>query len=197
VRRALDLPEDAPLVGAIGRLNTQKGHRYLLEAAPSIVSAHPRVHFLIAGDGDLLPSLREQARALGLGDRVRFAGHRTDVPDLLGAIDLLAIPSLYEGTPLALFEAMAAGKAIVSSAVDGCAEVIEDGRTGLLVPPQDPAALAHAISRLLADEPLRLELSAAARAASARYDVAAGVAQMQDLYDEALAHAAARRAGGH
>ena len=195
VRRELQIPDDAPVVGAIGRLNTQKGHAYLLEAAPAILETEPRAFFLIAGDGDLMEPLRQQARALGLAERVRFAGHRSDVPDLLGAIDVLAIPSLYEGTPLALFEAMAAGKAIVSSAVDGCAEVLEQGRTALLVPPRDAAALAVAISSLLRDAEQRRALSGAARAASRSYDIAACVARMQDLYDEVLAEGDARSPG--
>ncbi|HVQ27938.1 MAG TPA: glycosyltransferase [Vicinamibacteria bacterium] len=196
VRRELLIPEEAPVVGAIGRLNTQKGHTYLLEAAPRILQADGRTFFLIVGDGDLMDPLRQQARALGLGDRVRFAGHRSDVPDVLGAIDVLAIPSLYEGTPLALFEAMAAGKAIVSSAVDGCAEVLEHGRTALLVPPRDKDALAAAIGTLLADPDQRRALSEAARAASRAYDIATCVARMQDLYDEVLAADVPRRPGG-
>lgn len=187
VRRELQIPDDAPVVGAIGRLNTQKGHAYLLEAAPAILRAEPRAFLLVVGDGDLMEPLRQQARALGIAERVRFAGHRTDVPDLLGAIDVLAIPSLYEGTPLALFEAMAAGKAIVSSAVDGCAEVLEEGRTALLVPPRDAPALAAAIGSLLADSEGRGALSEAARAASRSYDIATCVARMQDLYAEVLA----------
>ena len=195
VRRELQIPDDAPVVGAIGRLNTQKGHAYLLEAAPAILQAEPRAFFLVAGDGDLMEPLRQQARALGIAERIRFAGHRTDVPDLLGAIDVLAIPSLYEGTPLALFEAMAAGKAIVSSAVDGCAEVLEEGVTALLVPPRDAPALAAAIGSLLADGERRRALSEAARSASRSYDIAACVARMQDLYDEVLAEGTARSSG--
>jgi len=192
VRRELGLGDDSPVVGSIGRLNTQKGHAFLLEAAPAVLAAHPAVRFLVVGDGDLMASLQAQAHGLGLGDRVRFAGHRADVPDLLGAIDVLAIPSLYEGTPLALFEAMAAGKAIVATAVDGCAEILEDGSTARLVPPRDPKALATALVSLLADPAERGRLSAAARAASRRYDIATCVAQMQDLYDEALALASRR-----
>ena len=131
--------------------------------------------------------LRRQAEELGIASSVVFAGHRPDVPALLGAIDVFAISSTYEGTPLALFEAMAAGKAIVSTAVDGCREVLEDGLTGLLVPPRDPEALAAALRRSLDDEALRASLAARAREASARYDISACVARMQDLYDEVLA----------
>ena len=141
---------------------------------------------LVAGDGDLMADLRQQAAALGIADRVVFAGHRTDVPDLLGALDVFCISSLYEGTPLALFEAMAAGKAIVSTSVDGCREVLEDGVTGVLVPPADAAALASGLDRVLGDATLREGLGRRALAASRRYDVRACVDQMQDFYDELL-----------
>lgn len=184
VRAALAVPEDAVVVGSIGRLNEQKGHRYLLDAMARVGGP---AWLLLAGDGDLMPALREQAAALGIADRVVFAGHRSDVPDLLGAIDVFAISSIYEGTPLALFEAMAAGKAIVSTAVDGCREVLRDGETGLLVPARDPAALAAALGRVASDAALRHALAEAARRDSARYDIGACVDAMQDVYDEVLA----------
>jgi glycosyltransferase involved in cell wall biosynthesis len=130
--------------------------------------------------------LRAQAEALGIAGRVTFAGHRTDVRALLGALDVFCISSTYEGTPLALFEAMAAGRAIVSTAVDGCREVLEDGVTGLLVPPRDPPALAAALGRVLDDEGLRRSLAESARAASTRYDIRACVTAMERLYDEVL-----------
>jgi glycosyltransferase involved in cell wall biosynthesis len=189
-RRELGLPADAPVVGSISRLSEQKGHRYLLDAAARVLARRKDVRFLIVGDGDQREVLRRQADALGIASSVIFAGHRTDVPALLGALDVFCISSTYEGTPLALFEAMAAGKAIVSTAVDGCREVLEDGVTGLLVPPRDPEALATALSRALDDAGLRTALAKRAREASARYDIAACVAQMQDLYDEVLAEKA-------
>jgi len=186
VRRDLGLPEDAPLFGTVGRLNAQKGHRFLIDAAALVLTRRPEARVLVAGDGDLMDDLRAQAAALGVSDRVVFTGHRTDVPDLLGALDVFCLSSLYEGTPLALFEAMAAGKAIVSTAVDGCREVLEDGATALLVPPSDAPALASAIERLLADAALRRGLADRALAASRRYDVSACVDQMQAFYDDLL-----------
>lgn len=185
-RRSLGIPGDVPVVGAVGRLSAQKGHRFLLDAAARLAAGEPRVLFLLVGDGDQEPLLREQARALGMHERVVFAGHRKDVPDVLGAIDVLCISSTYEGTPLALFEAMAAGKAIVSTAVDGCREVLEDGRTALLVPPADAEALAGALARVLADGELAARLARAARAESEKYDIGRCVEQMQALYDEVL-----------
>jgi glycosyltransferase involved in cell wall biosynthesis len=187
VRRGLGIADDATVVGTIGRLSAQKGHRYLLDAAAGLAHGRPDLRILVAGDGDLMEPLKAQATALGLGGRVVFTGHRSDVPDLLGALDVFVISSTYEGTPLALFEAMAAGKAIVSTAVDGCREVLEDGLTGVLVPPADPPALAAALSRVVDDAALRASLSAAARRASGRYDIAECVRRMQDLYDEVLA----------
>ncbi len=189
VRQELGLPVDAPVVGTIGRLSLQKGHRYLVEAAARILAQRPETRFLVAGDGDLLEPLRAQAKTLGIAEKVVYAGHRTDVRDLLGAIDVFAISSLYEGTPLALFEAMAAGKTIVSTAVDGCREVLEDGQTGLLVPAADAESLAQAILRVLGDDTLRASLSAKARAASHRYDVRTCVDEMQQVYEEVTAGA--------
>jgi glycosyltransferase involved in cell wall biosynthesis len=186
-RRSLGIAEDALVVGAIGRLNEQKGHRYLVEAAPALLGPRPSAHVLIVGDGDQMEPLKAQAAALGLAARVTFAGHRTDIPALLGALDVFAISSTYEGTPLALFEALAAGKPIVSTAVDGCREVLEEGVTGLLVPPRDGPALAAALGRVLDDAGLRRSLADNARGASTRYDIRACVASMEALYDEVLA----------
>ena len=185
-RKALGLPDNAVVFGTIGRLSTQKGHAFLLDAARQVLAAHAAARLLVVGDGDLLAPLREQAHALGIADRTVFAGHRTDVPDMLGALDVFCISSLYEGTPLALFEAMAAGKAIVSTAVDGCREVLAEGETGLLVPPQDATALAAALARVVGDPKLRVSLGMRAREASRLYDVRGCVDAMQALYDDLL-----------
>jgi glycosyltransferase involved in cell wall biosynthesis len=186
-RQSLGVAEDALVVGTIGRLSEQKGHRYLIEAAAALLPTRPKVHLVLVGDGDQMETLKAQAATLGIASRVTLAGHRADVPALLGAIDVFAISSTYEGTPLALFEAMAAGKAIVSTAVDGCREVLDDGVTALLVPPRDPAALAAALGRVVDDASLRRSLADNARRASTRYDIRACVAGMEALYDEVLA----------
>jgi glycosyltransferase involved in cell wall biosynthesis len=186
VRAALGLPADAPVIGSIARLNEQKGHRHLLDAAAVVLARIPGARILIAGDGDLSGALREQARTLGIADHVLFTGHRDDVPELLGAIDVFCISSIYEGTPLTLFEAMAAEKTIVSTAVDGCREVLDHEVTGLLVPPADPPALAAALLRVLGDAGLARSLARRAREASSQYDVAECVHRMEALYDEVL-----------
>jgi glycosyltransferase involved in cell wall biosynthesis len=187
VRKELGLPAEAVVVGTVGRLNEQKGHRYLVDAAARLLSSGQPVRVLVVGDGDRLEALRSQARGLGVADRIVFAGHRQDIPAILAAIDVLCISSTYEGTPLALFEAMAAGKPIVSTAVDGCREVLEHGHTALLVPPRDSEALAAALLRLVGDPSEREALGRNALAASRRFDIRGCVAQMQDLYDEVLA----------
>jgi glycosyltransferase involved in cell wall biosynthesis len=186
-RAALGLPPEALVIGTIGRLNEQKGHRYLLDAGPAVFRRHPHARLLIVGDGDRSHALRQQAEALRIQERVVFAGHRSDVRELLGAIDVVCLPSLYEGTPLALFEAMAAARPIVASAVDGCAEILADEVTGLLVPPRDPPALAEALIRVLAEPDLRSRLGTAARLASRDYDIDQTVRRIEALYEEVLA----------
>lgn len=186
IRGELGIPMNAPLITTIGRLNPQKGHATLIAAAAQVIARAPEARFLIAGDGDLLPSLKTQAATLGIEGAIHFAGHRKDVPEILAATDVLCISSNYEGTPLVLFEAMAAGKAIVSTAVDGCREVIQDKRTGLLVPPGDPERLAEALLKVIGDVPLRARLEKAAQAASRRYDIVECLRLMQQIYDDLL-----------
>jgi glycosyltransferase involved in cell wall biosynthesis len=187
VRRELGLRPETLAVGTIGRLSAQKGQRDLLDAAAQVTSEFSDVRFVLVGDGDLRPDLEARAAALGLGDRIVFAGHRSDIPAVLAALDVVCISSTYEGTPLALFEAMAAAKPIVSTAVDGCREVLDHERTGLLTPPRDPDALARALVRVRRDAGLRARLGTAAAAESARYDIAECVRRIEDLYDEVLA----------
>ncbi len=187
LRRSFGFDDETLVIGTISRLSLQKSHRTLLDALPPVFARFPAARALIVGDGDQMEALREQAARLGIAGAVVFAGHRTDVPELLSALDVFCISSTYEGTPLALFEAMAAGRTIVSTAVDGCAEVLRDGATGLLVPPSDPPALGDALVRALADAGLRRSLSDAALAASRQFDIAECVRQLEAIYDEVLA----------
>lgn len=159
MRAQLGGSETRPLVLTPARLDAQKGHDTLLEAVAEL----PEALFLLAGDGPERERLEARAAELGVGDRVRFLGRREDVPQLLAACDVFALPSLYEGSSLAVLEAMAAGIPVVSSAIGGTEELIEDGRSGLLVPPGDAAGLASALRRLLGDPVLRKELAGSAR----------------------------------
>jgi len=153
---------DAEIV-TIARLVSQKGITHLLEAARRVLDAHPRVRFTVFGDGPERPALEAQAARLALGDRFRFAGASADVVSNLGSYDLFVLPSLWEGMPISLLEAMGAGRAVIATAVSGSSELVLDGVTGLLVPPADPGALAEAIGSLLRDRGAAAAMGAAAR----------------------------------
>jgi glycosyltransferase involved in cell wall biosynthesis len=146
VRETLGLPADAPIFGSVGRLMPVKGLTYFLSSAPRTLEELPAARFLIVGEGPLRPELEERTRALGIETAVRFLGFRRDVIDLLNAIDVFVLPSLSEGLPMALLEAMALGKLIVASAVGGIPEVLH-GEHAWLVPPRDPRALTEACLR--------------------------------------------------
>jgi glycosyltransferase involved in cell wall biosynthesis len=150
----------APVVLTTARLDPQKGLPVLLEAATKL----PDVSFVVAGDGPERPVLAERARTLGVAGRVHFVGHRTDIAGLLAGCDVFVLPSVNEGLPLALLEAMAAGRPLIASAIPGVSEAVVHGQSGLLVPPGDSTALAAAIRRLLVEPDLRRRLASAARA---------------------------------
>jgi glycosyltransferase involved in cell wall biosynthesis len=151
VRKELGLDDSVPLVGVVGRLEPQKGHAVLLDAWPTVRRHVPDARLLVVGDGRLREALEQHARELRVADSVIFTGFRADVPRLLDAVDVVALPSLSEGMPLTAIEASAMARPVVATAVDGTPEVIRDGRTGRLVPPADPAALARALLALLRD----------------------------------------------
>jgi len=159
LREKLGADENRPLVLTPARLDAQKGHRTLFEAIAEV----PEAVFVLAGEGPEREPLEALAAQLGIAERARFLGRRDDVPQLLAACDVFALPSLYEGSSLAVLEAMAAGATVVSSAIGGTDELIEDGSSGLLVPPGDAEALAAALRRVLDDPELRTSLAARAR----------------------------------
>jgi glycosyltransferase involved in cell wall biosynthesis len=159
----LNLKLDSYLIATIGRLTTQKGHCYLIEAAAEVVAAYPNTHFLLIGEGELRESLELQIQQANLTSSVHFLGRRKDIPNLLGAIDLFVLPSLWEGLSIALLEAMAAAKPIVATKVAGTNQVMVQGKTGLLVAPGDSHALATAILEVLANPNQAKSLGVAAR----------------------------------
>ena len=162
-RKELGLDRAVPLVGVVGRLEEQKGHGYLLEAWPAVVGEFPDARLLLVGDGSLRDALEARARALGVADSLIFAGFRSDVPRFLDAMDVVCLPSLYEGMPLTAIEGSAMARPVVATAVDGTPEVVRDGRTGRLVPPADPAALGRALGDLLRDPDAARQLGQAGR----------------------------------
>ncbi len=154
---------DEPTILTLARLDEQKGHRHLIDALAKVAAHRPDVVTILAGEGPLEHRLRAQCAALGLTKRVRFIGYRRDVPELFEAADVVVLPSLYEGLPLVAIEALAAGRPMVATEVDGTPEVVIHEKTGLLVPPANPTALAAAIERLLNDSELASRLAADGR----------------------------------
>lgn len=191
VRTELGLDPRAPLAGVVGRLETQKGHADLLAAWPAVLRELPEARLLIVGDGSLRGALEAQARACGAAGSVIFTGFRADVPRVLDAVDVVALPSLHEGMPLTAIEAAAMARPVVATAVDGTPEVVRDGATGLLVPPRDPDALGRALLRLLSAPGQARAMGVAARArALERFDLARQVDATARVYREALGLAA-------
>jgi glycosyltransferase involved in cell wall biosynthesis len=186
LRAELGIPAGVPLAGIIARLTEQKAHRVLFDAlARPELSA---LHLLVVGDGELRDDLRGRAEQLGLGGRVHFAGARRDLGNILGAIDMFTMPSLWEGLPLSLVLAMGAGLPVIASRVAGIPEVVRDDISGLLVAPGDVPQLTKALARVLQDEGLRGRLGQEARAfVQPRFGVDGYIASMTALYNRLLA----------
>lgn len=158
-KKALGIESCSPILGFGVRLAYQKGITYLLKAMPHVIKRFPGALLLIAGDGELREDLENEANSLGISQNVRFLGPRLDMQDIISLLDIYVLPSLWEGLPLVILEAMAARKPIVATAVGGTPEAIIDGESGLLVPSKDPSALACAILRILNDPALSAYLS--------------------------------------
>lgn len=187
LRRQLGLPEDKQIVITVGRLTRQKGHPYLLAALASI-PANERPVTIFAGDGSDLNELEAKAATFDLTDQVRFLGNRYDIPALLAAADLFVLPSLWEGLPLALLEAMASGLASVVTDVGGNSEVLENGKSGVIVPAADERALAEAMINLLKDPMQREQMGQVAREQfEQRFSIRGFTEAHERVYEEIVA----------
>lgn len=162
-RQSLGLRGDGTVIGVVARLHPVKGHSVLLHAFVGVKRQFPEASLLIVGDGEERAGLGVLAKELGIDDSVVFLGSRRDIPELLAAMDITVLPSLEEGLPLSLLEAMAAAKPIVATDVGAVPTVIRHNQTGLLVPPRDPEAITQALTRMLSDTELQRTLSAAAQ----------------------------------
>jgi len=151
-REQLGIPKDVCLVGMVSVLRSWKGHRYFLEAAARVRHKAPGARFVVVGEGPMRPLIEQWRQELGLKDDVTMTGYRTDIPEVLSALDLLVLPSTgNEGVPQAILQAMAMAKPVVASDIGGIREAVTPGQTGVLVPPRDPIILADRIIDLLND----------------------------------------------
>jgi glycosyltransferase involved in cell wall biosynthesis len=182
-RARLGLPPDAYVVAGVGRLVPIKGFDLLIAALGDMVARVPGARVLLIGDGAQRGVLEAQARALGVADRLHVAGTVTDLFGLLAAADVLAAPSRNEGMGRVLVEAMALGLPVVGTRVGGIPDVIVDGECGVLVPPEDPAALAAALVELGLDPARRAKLGAGARPRAEAFSTTVAAAAMRAIYD--------------
>lgn len=184
IRAELGIDKDTVLVGCIARVTVQKDPFTYLRAIAAVPASLP-IKFLLVGNGDLKPAALQLAEELKIGSRLVFLEARQDVPDLLRALDIYCLPSLWEGLPIGLLEAMAMAKAVVVTGVDGTKEAVQDGVNGVLIPPQSPPQLAEALMRLAADAPLRQTLGNAARQTVLReFNVETMTRHVEQLYDQ-------------
>jgi glycosyltransferase involved in cell wall biosynthesis len=181
-RRQLGIAASDFAIGTVTRLHDSKGNSYLVDAARLVLNEQPNARFFLVGEGPLRDSLEAQARQLNLGDRFVFVGFARDVAAVLSAFDLSVFPSLWEGTPLTAFEALASGKPIVATDADGLLDILSDGRDARIVPRRDAPALAGAIVDLMKRPDERARLAAAARVTAQSYDITAFVRKMEQLY---------------
>ena len=181
-RGGLGIADGDFAIGTVTRLHDSKGNSYLVDAAAEVVRERPAARFFLVGEGPLLGDLQAQAARLGLGDRFVFAGFRRDVAGTLSGFDLSVFPSLWEGTPITAFEALAMGKPIISTDADGLLDILTPDRDALIVPKRDASALAARIIWAMDRPDERARLGAAARETGRRYDIDGFVRKMERLY---------------
>lgn len=178
------LSAEEVVIGTAGRLVGQKGFCYLIAAVPRVLAAVPQAHFVIVGAGELEERLRRQAQQAGVAHRVHLVGWQEDIFSCYEAFDLFVLPSLWEGCPYTLLEAMGCGRAVVATRVAGCSDIVREGETGLLVPPAQPEALAEALIALAQDPSRRQEMGQRGREViERRYSLERFITEMETLYE--------------
>jgi len=183
-RDRLNIPAGAFLIGSVGRLVQQKGYEHFVAAAALVRAQAPQAHFVLIGEGELEPALRQACERLGLAEHFTFAGPRPDVDALLPAFDLFVSSSLWEWLPTVILESMAAGVPVVATDIPGTRELLTDGVSGRLAPAGDAPALAAAILALMADDPLRTRVAANAAQAAGHFSIQSVAAQHEQLYEQ-------------
>lgn len=184
VRGELGIDDNVKIIGTVTRLREEKGNEYLIRALPMVVENVQDFTLLIVGDGPLRDELEVLVKELGVENYVKFLGFRTDVPVLLSIFDIQVIPSLTEGFPLCLAEAMAAENAVVATEVGGMKEIGSDGETVLFVPPKDPQSIADKILYLLSDKQLVMSMAENAARYSEAFDIQNSVRQLESEYEK-------------
>ena len=190
-KAALRVPEGVFTVGTVTRLMPSKGNQYLIDAVPAVLAAEPATRFYIVGEGELQGELEARVRALGVADQVTFVGFMRDVSVAYAACDLVVFPSLWEGTPLTAFEALAMGRPIIATDCDGLLDILTPDVDARVVPRRDADALARAIIALRRDPETRAGLCRQARNTGAAHDIGQFVRKMECLYE--LMHEVSRR----
>lgn len=186
-RAALGIPQGVPVIGTVARLEEQKGVTHLLHALPALKACWPELVVLIAGRGSLRAALEAEATQLGVTSYTHFLGFVPSPASVMSLMDVVVIPSVWEPFGMVAAEAMSVGKPVAVSRVGGLPEVVEDGVSGVVVPPGDPDALFRAVDRLLADRGLRQRLAeAGARRVAERFTVQVMAENMEALYRQLL-----------
>jgi glycosyltransferase involved in cell wall biosynthesis len=187
VRAELGIPLDAPVVGTVASMRPPKALHVLVDAFVELLKTMPEARLLMVGDGPSRQGVEAHARSRGLAeDRAIFTGQRPDVDRLIDAFDVSALSSVSEGTPLFIFESMARGRPVVSTRVGGVPEVIDDGQSGVLVPPEDPQALARTLEALLRDPARREAIAAGGRERLREFTPERAAERFAALYEELL-----------
>lgn len=184
-REELGIPKDVKVTGIVAMLHENKGHKYFIDAASLVIKENPDTRFLIIGDGDLREPLKQQVAQLGLENHVLFLGHQDDIPVILKMLDIFVLASFSETAPLSLLEAMAAKKAIVTTDCGGPSEIVENGKTGFIVPIKDAQAIAEKIKYLIQNPSEAEALAKNASLESEKYNIAFVAEQIQKVYEEA------------
>jgi len=188
-KEELNLPSDSKVVGIIGRLQQIKGHQFFLKAAKIVSGEFPSACFLVIGEGSLRDELEEMADKLNLGDKVIFTGQRDDVPQILPLLDVSVLSSLREGFSITILESMASGIPVVATDVGGNRELVEEGKTGHLVPARDTESLAGAMIRILKDESLAKRMVERARERVKLFSINRMAKETESIYDELIRQA--------
>ena len=190
LKQELHLPLNSKIIITVAVLREPKGIQFMIRALPAILEQCPDVHYLIVGDGEHGAALTDLVTALAIKNHVTFAGHRTDIPDLLACCDIFVLPTLKDALPTVLIEALAAERPIVASNVGGVPEIIENGVNGLLVPSGDPSKLAEACLKLLKDNEFSRQIVLAGnKTVQQRFNIGSQIEQLSKMYEELTSHA--------